>query len=396
MSTALAAAAATADGTTASIISILAIDGLMPSLRLAHHYVLTIAAQRYPSYILRLHRFRDEVYLILSTMLEGHSLGHHGASFAEVFYGMQRASGHSSKQDPRGNVASVAAQLAALLLPSYLRAKVETLLEADHEDGDDYLRRSFARLPPRVREAVSLLCRAVCALCDGGNLVALLLFVHGRSKHATLAQWLLNFTLRRRTAQDALNQMKTSGASGSGARGNAGGRSVGSSSVETAILGLLRRIGTLLEAPLRHARQLLLLSVFSFRLLEWWHAPQNAPSPPPKLIPPPPQPPPPRTDAPLATTAGICSACRRAPREPTASPSGYVFCASCLRAAMARDRRCPVTGQPMRPEQLRRLYETSRPLPASPTPAPGIAPGSMPGSQDDPAAGTSGSVSVLT
>ena len=183
-------------------------------------------------------------------------------------------------------------------------------------------------------------CHAAIALLDGANLAQLLLFLHGQARHATLAQRLLDFTLRR--ARPTLPPPPVSAASPPSSQ------------------PVLSRLLTLAEAPLQHARQLLLLSVFSFRLLEWWHAPQHAAPPPPRLIPPPPPPPPPLSSvAPLVP--GVCGACRMLPRDPTAAPSGYVFCASCAKMAATRDGRCPVTGMPMRADTLRRIYETSAP-----------------------------------
>ena len=58
---------------------------------------------------------------------------------------------------------------------------------------------------------------------------------------------------------------------------------------------------------------------------------------------------------------GLCGVCRMVPREPTVAPSGYVFCASCALGAARREAKCPVSGQMMKVEDLRRLYETSRP-----------------------------------
>ena len=389
----------------ASMLQILALDSLMPSLRLAHHYILTVAAQRYPAWLLGAHRFRDEVYLLFATLLEAHSLLRHDASFGEHFYGTHRA--------PTGSrVPSFGLQLFLLLAPSYLRAKIEAHLlndepeeaeaVAENDDIDDTpqavnadrLRLEnasatnssssssawhWSEAQQRIKTLLRHICRVGCALIDASNLWQLMLFLHGRSRHATLAQRLFGFTLRRRIA-GALLVAASQGPRGSSA--NNGSSSSSSSSVEpmsdvvvgggagalpdTPRMRLLRRLAALAEAPLNHARQLLLLSVFSYRLLEWWHAPQHAPPPPPRLIPPPP-PPPPRMQAAgargfLAPPApGLCGVCRMVPREPTVAPSGYVFCASCALGAARREAKCPVSGQMMKVEDLRRLYETSRP-----------------------------------
>ena len=366
---ALASAAAAArpeDPSAASILEILALDALTPSLRAAHHHVLTVAAQRHPAWLLRAHRYRDEVHLLLSTLLEAHSLKRFNASFAEHFYGLVRA---SSGDRPR----HFAWELLLLQLPMYLRAKLEPLLIDDEwangaADGPNAAAanaagtrttttdantatgtnttgssgtrsaRLRASALERARVAARLLYRLVSTVAEGSNLVQLLLFMYGRSKYATLTQRLLGYSLRRALAIPG-GAAQTSELPASAAP--------------------WQRVVHLLEAPLRHARHLLLLSVFSYRLLEWWHAPQHAPPPPPRLIPPPPPPPPTKNG--LPSPWGVCGMCRMPPVEPTAAPSGYVYCSRCAHAAVRRDARCPVSGMPMQATDLRRLYETSLP-----------------------------------
>ena len=89
----LAAGAASHDPSdphAANVLHVLALDSLAPSLRFAFHHVLTVLAQRHPFYFLHAHRFRDEVHLAVSALLEAHSLRRHGTSFSEHFYGVHR------------------------------------------------------------------------------------------------------------------------------------------------------------------------------------------------------------------------------------------------------------------------------------------------------------------
>jgi peroxin-12 len=117
----------------------------------------------------------------------------------------------------------------------------------------------------------------------------------------------------------------------------------------------------MLELPLQHARQLLLLSAFGYRLLAWLHAPQNTPPLAAPLVPPAP-PPPPLAPGKTAPITGACAQCSLSPIEqPTVAPSGFVFCGRCITAAVRRDGRCPVTGMLAGLPELLRLYETSRP-----------------------------------
>ena len=229
---ALASAAAAArpeDPSAASILEILALDALTPSLRDAHHHVLTVAAQRHPAWLLRAHRFRDEVHLLLSTLLEAHSLTRNNASFAEHFYGLVRSS--SGERPPH-----FAWELLLLLLPMYLRAKLEPFVSDDADRADDAAdgpnaaaanaagtrtttaeantatgtdttgssgtrsARLRASVLERARVAARLLYRLISTLAEGSNLFQLLLFMYGRSKYATLSQRLLGYSLRRAPA----------------------------------------------------------------------------------------------------------------------------------------------------------------------------------------------------
>ena len=267
----------------ASIISHLAIESLMPSLRLAHHYVLTVGAQRHPSWLLRWHRYRDEAYLVFAALLEAHSLGRNSASFAELFHGMRRANGsdHSKQRT------SVVLQLVVLLLPAYVRAKVDELLADDPDDGrvppadvdggasagaDDadinaarnaarashrqsFAHRLLAKLSPKARAALRLLYRGLCTLVDGGSLLQLLLYVHSRSPYATLAQRFLGFTLRRRTAADeAASATATASSSlGDGSMALAAAFNSSGGAILADPLRLLRLTLTLLFRLLSHA-----------------------------------------------------------------------------------------------------------------------------------------------
>jgi len=59
---------------------------LEPSLR----YLLAIATQRHPRYLLRILNRYDEVYALLMLLIERHYLKRWGGSFTENFYGLKR------------------------------------------------------------------------------------------------------------------------------------------------------------------------------------------------------------------------------------------------------------------------------------------------------------------
>ena len=53
--------------------------------------------------------------------------------------------------------------------------------------------------------------------------------------------------------------------------------------------------------------------------------------------------------------------CHREPVNPTAAPSGFVYCSECIQEAVARDGVCPLSNIRTTPEELCAIYETSRP-----------------------------------
>ncbi|KAL1498606.1 hypothetical protein AB1Y20_013921 [Prymnesium parvum] len=309
---AYAAALAQRDDGLPSLFELLAQERLMPALRRAHHFVLTVAAQRHPSLFLPLHRRRAALHLGLAALLEAYSLRRHAASFAEHFYGLRR-------EPPPAPSRSLLAWL--LLLLPYARASADESLSA---------------APPAARGARRLAraYRAACAAADAAHLLQLVLHLYGRSAHASFAQRALGYRLRRATAEDARLTRAGKGAEG---------------------------VLPLLEAPLRHARQLLLLSVLGYRLLEWWHSPEESPLPRVTLFPPPPPPPPLRCGVVVPVEPSRCGVCHRDPVDPAAAPSGLVYCYECIHEAIARDGACPLSGKPATLKEVRRIYETSRP-----------------------------------
>mmetsp|Transcript_73290 Transcript_73290/g.162745 ORF Transcript_73290/g.162745 Transcript_73290/m.162745 type:complete len:333 (-) Transcript_73290:322-1320(-) len=321
------------DDAVPSVFEVLAQQRLMPALQQALHYVLAVGAQRYPRWLLPLHRRREEVHLMLAALLEAHSLRTTASSFGEHFYGLRRTTFSAQGQLQESSTAGApsrarasAAAFALLIIPPYLRAKLDPVLDVD--DPSDVAASSMMR-------AARLAHRVVCALVDGQQLIQLLLFLFDRSPFATPAQRVLGFSLRRAIAADAASERS--------------GRPQGPSA----------KLLALLETPLRQARQLLLLSVLGFRLVEWWHAPQHAPAPRLTLIPPPPPPPSLHPGVVTSAVLGVCGICQREPVEPTVAPSGYVFCAQCIHEAVVRQGCCPLTKLPAQLDELRKLFETN-------------------------------------
>lgn len=129
--------------------------------------------------------------------------------------------------------------------------------------------------------------------------------------------------------------------------------------------GLLKRIFDALKrsphALLDSLRLLLPTAIFFIKFLEWWYSP-NSPAkalsvsplgpviPPPRMLPPHPQ-----GVFVDPEHYGQCPLCEKAINNATALPSGYVFCYRCIHDYVDENHQCPVTLQPSRITQLRKV-----------------------------------------
>ena len=116
----------------------------------------------------------------------------------------------------------------------------------------------------------------------------------------------------------------------------------------------------------RYAKYGVLLSIFAFKFLEWWHSPANAyysaggggssrrlPVPPP-----PKQPLPVEGGVALPADRSLCPLCLDERANPAATPTGYVFCYSCIHQHVQARHCCPITLRPCTLQQLRKIYDS--------------------------------------
>ena len=112
-------------------------------------------------------------------------------------------------------------------------------------------------------------------------------------------------------------------------------------------------------------------TVYALQFLQWWYQREHLLQPlrPHKAPPPPPQRFPYPESLPTTSARGapkvvvlpedrtICPLCHRPRQNPAMSCGGYAFCYTCLVPHVQEFGHCPVTGQRMRVEEIRRIRD---------------------------------------
>ncbi|KAI5805012.1 Pex12 amino terminal region-domain-containing protein [Geopyxis carbonaria] len=373
---------------------------LEPSLR----YVLALATQRHPRYLIRILNRWDEAYALLMLLVERHYLSRWGGSFTENFYGLkrERATGIDvprARQHAPDLVAGSAKlgrrevwrSLFVIVGVPYLKRKLDDAYEI-HAGGAaaNVLGANFAADEPspdapfkeKALFRLKALLRAVYPSLNAAYYFSILAFnlafLFDRSHYHTPIDWLVGVRMRRLTAADH----RAFEAAATPKRKRAGAAPFTAASLLSPTI--LSRI--ILPKLLDSLKVLLPTSIFFLKFLEWWHASDFARQlsaktaasielPPPVSIKPPPPPPADRDEAvfdddeedeamaavrrklvAIPADSGLCAICTREITNPTAVQTGYVFCYPCVfrwvadgaQGAVEEDEdrkgRCPVTG----------------------------------------------------
>ncbi|KAI0755453.1 cyclin-dependent protein kinase inhibitor [Irpex lacteus] len=348
-----------------SLFELVAQEQLGGLLQPALKYVLSVFAQRYPRYLLRVVNRHEEFYAALMFFVERHYLRTHGASFAENFYGLKRrrrplfeterahavVGGVPAEEKLRGR--EIWRSMIFLVGLPYLRAKAHDYFEAlgggvDHDLFDENEQRRQARslgeetVAARLRRTF----KKVYPWLNTGFEVWLFVcnVAYLFDKTPFYRPWLrwIGVDIRRMGMDDMLAARRPS--KGSLAK-----------DLPQGLLAKLRRL--LISSPrllLDSLRILLPTAIFFIRFLEWWYSPsspartlavspQGPPVPPPRMLPPHP-----RGLQIDGAKYGECGLCHNAIANATAFPSGYVFCYRCAHDYVLEHGRCPVTLLPAR------------------------------------------------
>ncbi|KAI0092625.1 Pex12 amino terminal region-domain-containing protein [Irpex rosettiformis] len=355
-----------------SLFELVAQEQLGGLLQPALKYVLSVFAQRYPRYLLRVVNRHEEFYAALMFFVERHYLRTHGASFAENFYGLKRrrrplfeteraraaVGGVPVEEKLRGR--EIWRSMLFLVGLPYLRAKAQDYFEAlgggvDHDlfDQNEQSRQARSLSEETIAARLRRIFKRIYPWLNTG-LEGWLFFCNVAylfDKTSFYRPWLrwVGVDIRRMGMDDML-----------AARRPSKGGLV--KDLPQGLLAKLRRL--LISSPrllLDSLRILLPTAIFFIRFLEWWYSPSSparalAVSPQGPAVPPPRMlPPHPRGLQIDGSKYGECGLCHNAIANATAFPSGYVFCYRCAHDYVVEHGRCPVTLLPARVWQLRKI-----------------------------------------
>ncbi|KAL3154018.1 hypothetical protein ABBQ32_013570 [Trebouxia sp. C0010 RCD-2024] len=366
------------DGSTRpTFFELVAAERLMPSLKAATVYSLSVLAQRRPIFH-RLLDFENELFAVVTAALDRQSLLNSNSSFAESLYGLRRSSVRGGAT-PKASLhqSSQRWSLVFLVALPYLQSKMETIYNRHRQRVRAPLGLRFMQDPSAVgevsqqsqseslwrriqRQALSLFMRLfpwIHATQEGLRFGYQLLYLLDSTPFYTPVLHLLGQNIVRVSGQEMI-EVQRQQQQRRQLQLEAAQRS------PSVILRLLSQ-GWLKStyAFADHTRNALILSVFAFKLLEWWYTSAEEKLGAQQALPPPPPPPPPKPSPDglqLPDDATLCPICKRKRTNPgMASVSGYVYCYPCIFGSIDQHGCCPVTRLPATVDQIRRLYQSA-------------------------------------
>lgn len=248
---------------------------LPPTLR----YLLTVATQRHPRYLLRLLNSFDELYALLMLVVERHYLRTRGGSFTENFYGLKREKSLVG-EIPRASARAPHVAREALALSSkdvwknlvvlvgipYLKRKLDEGYEVNAPRA--LLGAAYTRLPdnPTLKQRFlhyyRWFLRNIYPSVHAGYYFAMLAFnlsyLFDGSKYHSPLMWLIGTRMRRMTAAD----MQAIDALANAPTGKKGKPPGWISMLNPRVLG---------ESVLGKLSMALPASIFALKFLEWWY-----------------------------------------------------------------------------------------------------------------------------
>ncbi|CAG8461434.1 4298_t:CDS:2 [Diversispora eburnea] len=343
-----------------SLFELIAQEKLREMIRPALRYILSVYAQRYPRYLLRIVNRYDELYTIMMLFIEKHYLKEWSASFAENFYGLKRSRLLKTK----------------INLPEAVPDKELRLLRNEDIWNDlyekvsggagarllgeifpvrDNINEGHLQLNPkeRIRRLLRSIFRNfypwVNALYYGSILIFNIFYLYDKTPYYTPWLKLMGIQIQRMSAQDYREHYIRIQRPPPNLQGM------------TRIQATRYLLSTILSRGFNFLKILLPMSIFFFKFLEWWYSSEfskraggdDIEIPPPDMISPD------LRGIPLPESTNICPLCTDNLANPTAIPSGYVFCYTCIHHHVEEFGCCPVTLIKINIDELRRVYNST-------------------------------------
>ncbi|KIY45911.1 hypothetical protein FISHEDRAFT_76145 [Fistulina hepatica ATCC 64428] len=364
-----------------SLFELVAQEQLRDLLQPALKYVLAFLAQRYPRYLLRIVTRHEEFYALLMLVVERHYLRKHNASFAENFYGLKRRrrpfiepvrATEAVGGIPEGEKLrdrDISMSLIFLVGIPYLRAKAldyyeqlgggldlttvqenlssRQIRELTDESFKGRMKRLFKRLYPYMNSGFEV-----------WLLISNISYLFGETPF--YRPWLawIGLDIRRLGIEDFVS---TENQFPQNANIKLSSQRAASTVVPPRPKTWRKAIAASPKLLLDSLRFLLPTAIFFVKFLEWWYStgsparsfsasPLGPAVPPPTLLRPHPQ-----GISFDPSDYGKCPLCHDTLNNPTAMPSGYVFCYRCAYEQVEKQGCCPVTLLPVKMWQLRKV-----------------------------------------
>ncbi|XP_026466820.1 peroxisome assembly protein 12 [Ctenocephalides felis] len=303
-----------------TIFEIIAQESLAATIDPAFKKLIEFLATTRPEYFNRILLYYDELYLLISGLIEYYYIKNYDATFSESFYGLKRVCTNALNDLPSLSTKKRYLSLACVVLLPYIFKKIESkskiLLDLKNENKNTYAR----------FETFIYTLNIIKFAWKGYELIQLLAYVSGATNyHSTLLKFCkINLVYAPSNHLQSswswtdlfTNKIKISTALGS---------------------GLLR---------------LFEVSAFFIQFFQSWSSDNYQFN-----IAALPNPPPPQIDGRAVKYYGKCPVCLQTWNVPTAlQVSGYVYCYKCISTHLKKYSRCPVTQYPATTDDLVKLY----------------------------------------
>ncbi|EXX60468.1 ubiquitin-protein ligase peroxin 12 [Rhizophagus irregularis DAOM 197198w] len=268
-----------------SLFELLAQEKLRALIQPAVRYILSVYAQRYPRYLLRIVNRFDEFYAVAMLLIERQYLKNYYASFAESFYGLKRIRLINTKIDLPEAAPDVDLQklrnsdmwrsLFFLVGIPYIKTKLDDLYEKVSENARvRLLGGTFSRVHNErqlnckervhrfIRNLFKILYPWLNALYHGSILLYNVLYLYDKTRCYTPWLSLMGIEVRRMSAQDYFERRLNS------TRNNL--------STKTLLQATRNFLSIILSDLLNFLKSLLQMSIFFSRFLEWWYSSEYA------------------------------------------------------------------------------------------------------------------------